>query len=102
MQEFLFRSDILTQAFRYLPDICFYPDSYFIEYFNALRRLNKLVWMINYNGDENNLKAESWGNRVDLSIRLVQFFDHYLKGKPMTKWMKDGIPAIEKGKTLGY
>ena len=73
-----------------------------IEYFSALRRLNKPVWMISYNGDEHNLKAESWGNRVDLSIRLSQFFDHYLKGKPMPKWMKDGIPAIEKGKTLGY
>ena len=73
-----------------------------IEYFNALRRLNKPVWMVNYNNDEHNLKAESWGNRVDLSIRLAQFFDHYLKGKPMPKWMKDGIPAIEKGKTLGY
>lgn len=73
-----------------------------IEYFNALRRLNKPVWMVNYNNDDHNLKAESWGNRVDLSIRLAQFFDHYLKGKPMPKWMKDGIPAIEKGKTLGY
>lgn len=73
-----------------------------IEYFNALRRLDKKVWMISYNGDEHNLKAESWGNRVDLSIRLSQFFDHYLKGKPMPKWMKDGIPATKKGKTLGY
>lgn len=73
-----------------------------IEYFNALRRLDKPVWMINYNGDEHNLKAESWGNRVDLSIRLAQFFDHYLKGKPMPDWMKNGIPAISKGKTLGY
>lgn len=73
-----------------------------IEYFNALRRLQKPVWMITYNGDEHNLKTESWGNRVDLSIRLGQFFDHYLKGKPMPKWMKEGIPAIEKGKKLGY
>ena len=73
-----------------------------IEYFSALRRLNKPVWMISYNGDEHNLKAESWGNRVDLSIRLAQFFDHYLKGKPMPKWMKEGIPAVKKGKTFGY
>lgn len=73
-----------------------------IEYFTALRRLNKPVWMVNYNGDSHNLKAESWGNRVDLSIRLSQFFDHYLKKSPMPDWMKNGIPAIEKGKTLGY
>ena len=73
-----------------------------IEYFTALRRLNKPVWMVNYNGDAHNLRGEYWGNRVDLSIRLAQFFDHYLKGAPMPKWMKDGIPAINKGKDFGY
>lgn len=73
-----------------------------IEYFTALRRLNKPVWLVNYNGDAHNLKAESWGNRVDLSQRLAQFFDYYLKGAPMPEWMKTGIPAIQKGKTLGY
>jgi hypothetical protein len=39
---------------------------------------------------------------MDLDIRMYQFFDHYLKGAPEPKWMKDGIPAIEKGKNLGY
>ena len=71
-----------------------------IEFFTALRRLDKPVWMLNYNGDEHNL--EKWPNRVDLSIRMKQFFDHYLQGAPMPEWMKDGIPAIEKGKKTGY
>jgi len=71
-----------------------------IEFFTALRRLDKAVWMLNYNGDEHNL--EKWPNRIDLSIRMKQFFDHYLKGEPMPEWMKNGIPAIEKGKTTGY
>ena len=73
-----------------------------IEFFVALRRLNKPVWFIDYNGDSHNLKSESWGNRIDLSIRLGQFFDHYLKGKPMPKWMKEGIPASKKGREMGY
>jgi dipeptidyl aminopeptidase/acylaminoacyl peptidase len=73
-----------------------------IELFSAMRRLNKPVWMLTYNNEEHNLKAESWANRIDLTIRMKQFFDHYLKDEPMPIWMKYGIPAIEKGKTLGY
>ena len=73
-----------------------------IEYFVALRRLGKPVWMINYNGDSHNLRPASWGNRMDLSRRLEQFFDHFLKGKPAPQWIKEGIPAVKKGETYGY
>jgi dipeptidyl aminopeptidase/acylaminoacyl peptidase len=73
-----------------------------IEMFVALRRLDKPVWMLNYNNEPHNLKGSSWANRVDLSTRMYQFFNHYLKGKPAPKWMEEGVPATEKGKTLGY
>ena len=70
-----------------------------IEYFTALRRLNKKVWLLQYNGEDHNLVERK--NRKDLSIRLGQFFDYYLKdGKP-AKWIKDGLPATEKGKDWG-
>jgi len=72
-----------------------------IELFVALRRLNKPAWLLNYNGQPHNLKAKSPAGK-DLSIRMMQFFDHYLKGKPAPVWMTKGIPAIKKGKTLGY
>jgi len=39
---------------------------------------------------------------MDFQIRMKQFFDHYLKDAPMPPWMKDGVPAIEKGITKGY
>jgi len=71
-----------------------------IEYFTDLRRLGKKVWMVSYNNDDHNLMK--WPNRVDLSIRMMQFFDHYLKGKPMPMWMSKGIPATKKGKIDGY
>ncbi len=71
-----------------------------IEYFSALRRLDKPVWMLVYNGDAHNL--EKWPNRIDLSIRMMEFFDHYLKGKPMPEWMQNGISALEKGRKTGY
>lgn len=72
-----------------------------IEYFVALRRLNKPVWMLNYNGGPHNEKHRSPNSR-DLSIRMMQFFDHYLKGQPAPVWMTKGIPATKKGKTMGY
>jgi len=71
-----------------------------IELYSAMRRLQKPCWMLVYNNEEHNLK--NWPNKVDLSIRMMQFFDHYLKDKPMPEWMKDGIPAIEKGKKTAY
>ncbi len=71
-----------------------------IEMFTALRRLNKPVWMLNYNGDEHNLMLRQ--NRKDIQIREQQFFDHFLKGAPAPNWMKKGIPATEKGIDWGF
>lgn len=71
-----------------------------IELFMALRRLQKPVWMLQYNGEAHNIRARK--NRKDITIRLQQFFDHYLKGDPMPKWMKDGVPMIRKGQEWGF
>ena len=71
-----------------------------IEFFTALRRCGKTAWLLQYNDEEHNLEQRK--NAKDLSIRLAQFFDHYLKGAPMPKWMKYGRPATEKGIDLGY
>ena len=66
-----------------------------IEYFTALRRLGKQVWMLQYNDEDHNLVERK--NRKDLSIRLSQFFDHFLKGAPAPVWIKEGVPATKKG-----
>lgn len=66
-----------------------------IELFTGMKRLGKPCWLLNYNGDDHNLMKNA--NRIDLSIRMRQFFDHYLMGTPAPKWLIDGIPAIEKG-----
>jgi dipeptidyl aminopeptidase/acylaminoacyl peptidase len=71
-----------------------------IEFYLALRRLNKPIWMLTYNGDEHNLTK--WPNRVDLATRMMQFFDHYLKDAPTPLWMSEGIKAIDKGNKTGY
>lgn len=69
-----------------------------IEMFMALRRLQKPVWMLQYNGEAHNIRERK--NRKDITIRLQQFFDHYLKGAPEPKWMKEGIPALRKGQEM--
>lgn len=71
-----------------------------IELFMALRRLEKPVWMLQYNGESHNIRARK--NRKDITVRLQQFFDHYLKGDPMPKWMKEGVPMIRKGQEWGF
>lgn len=71
-----------------------------IEMFMALRRLGKPVWMLQYNGEAHNLVERR--NRKDITRRLQQFFDHYLKGDPMPEWMENGIPAVRKGQEFGY
>lgn len=71
-----------------------------IELFTGLRRLGKVAWLLQYNDEDHNLVERK--NTKDLSIRLEQFFNHYLKGAPMPKWMKSGRPAVEKGFDLGY
>jgi dipeptidyl aminopeptidase/acylaminoacyl peptidase len=71
-----------------------------IEMYMAMRRLDKKVWMLNYNGEPHwPFKRE---NRMDFQIRMKQIFDYYLKGAPIPPWIKDGIPAKEKGQIKGY
>ena len=71
-----------------------------IEFYMSLRRLQKPAWMVVYNDEAHNLRQRK--NRKDLSVRMGQFFDHYLKGAPMPVWMANGLPATLKGRTLGY
>jgi dipeptidyl aminopeptidase/acylaminoacyl peptidase len=71
-----------------------------IEMFSALRRLNKKVWMLNYNDEVHNLMERR--NRKDIQIREQQFFDWLLKGEKPATWLTEGLPAIMKGRTLGY
>lgn len=58
--------------------------------------------MLTFNGKSYNLKTTSWANLFDLSTRMFQFFNYYIKGKPEPGWMKKGIPVIEKGDNLDY
>lgn len=65
-----------------------------LELFIAMRRLSKRVWILQYDDGRHGV----WGkNCEDYTIRITQFFDHYLKGTPPPVWMTKGIPARLKG-----
>ena len=70
-----------------------------IEMFVALRRLGKPAWLVNYN-DEPHWPLP-FPKRRDWNIRMQQFFDYYLMDAPAPRWLVEGIPATEKGRTLG-
>jgi dipeptidyl aminopeptidase/acylaminoacyl peptidase len=64
-----------------------------IEYFNTLRRLNKPVILLEYKGENHGLRKPE--NMKDYTVRMKEWFDHYLMDKPAPKWMTDGIPLLK-------
>jgi fermentation-respiration switch protein FrsA (DUF1100 family) len=69
-----------------------------IEYYNALRRLKKPVIMVQYLGENHGLgKLE---NRKDYAVRMLEFFDHHLKGLQAPAWMEKGVPRLKLGDHL--
>ncbi len=64
-----------------------------IEYYNTLRRLGKPVIMLEYKGENHGLRKPE--NMKDYTVRMREFFDHYLMDKPAPKWMEEGIPLLK-------
>ena len=64
-----------------------------IEYFNTLRRLGKPVILLEYKGENHGLAKPQ--NMKDYTVRMKEWFDHYLMDKPAPKWMEEGIPLLK-------
>lgn len=71
-----------------------------LDMFLAMRRLGKPAWLLNYKGENHSLNGEA--AQHDWTLRMGQFFDHYLKGKPMPRWMKEGISVDERNVDQKY
>jgi dipeptidyl aminopeptidase/acylaminoacyl peptidase len=65
-----------------------------IELFMSLRRFGKEVYLFNYNGEPHGLRRRI--NQKDYTVRMQQFFDHFLKGAPAPEWMEKGVPYLER------
>ncbi|HWC99744.1 MAG TPA: prolyl oligopeptidase family serine peptidase [Candidatus Sulfopaludibacter sp.] len=64
-----------------------------IEYFNTLRRMGKPVILLEYKGENHGLAKPE--NMKDYTVRMREFFDHYLMDKPAPAWMEEGIPLLK-------
>ena len=70
-----------------------------LEFFSDLRFLGKKVWMLQYDDEYHGVTGLK--DSKDYTIRMTQFFDHYLKDKPAPLWMTQGVPTSLKGIETG-
>lgn len=64
-----------------------------VEYYNTLRRLNKNVVMLQYVGENHGLRDPA--NRKDYTVRMREFFDHYLRDLGMPGWLQEGVDYLD-------
>jgi len=65
-----------------------------LAFYNALRYNGKKAVLLAYPGEGHHLGGVA--NQKDLTVRFMEFFDHYLKGAPAPKWLSDGVPYLKK------
>lgn len=61
-----------------------------IEFYMALRRNEKPCVFLQYEDEPHHLKK--YPNKLDYSIKMMEFFDHFCKGEPAPEWWTDGVP----------
>ncbi len=64
-----------------------------VEFYNTLRRLGKSVILLEYVGENHGLRKPV--NQRDYTVRMKEFFDHYLMGAPAPDWMIKGVPRLK-------
>lgn len=70
-----------------------------VELYLSLRRLEKKVWLIEYKDGRHSV-----GNKraEDLTRRVTQFFDYFLKGKGVPLWMTNQFYGGTGGGEIGF
>jgi len=64
-----------------------------VEMYLAMRRLGKECVFLQYRGEPHHLKK--YANKLDYSIKMKEYLDHHLMGKPAPDWMVKGVPYTE-------
>ncbi len=64
-----------------------------VELYLAMRRAGKDVVFLQYQGEPHHLKK--YPNKLDYTIKMKQYFDHYLKGAPAPGWLTEGEAYYE-------
>ena len=63
-----------------------------ITYYNTLRELGKDVVLLEYVGENHGLARPA--NQKDYAVRMLEWFDHFLRAAPAPAWMQDGVPRL--------
>jgi acetyl esterase/lipase len=64
-----------------------------VELYLAMRRAGKEVVFLQYEDEPHHLKK--YPNKLDYSIKMMQYFDHYLKGQAAPNWLEQGVAYQE-------
>ncbi len=65
-----------------------------LAFYNALRYNGKKAVLLAYPNEGHHLGGLA--NQRDLTVRFMEFFDHYLKGAPAPAWLTEGVPFLKK------
>ncbi|MBN2199880.1 MAG: S9 family peptidase [Candidatus Aminicenantes bacterium] len=60
-----------------------------IEIYLAMRRLGKDCIFLQYRGEPHH--PREYPNKLDYSIRMMEYLDHHLRGLPAPDWMTQGV-----------
>lgn len=69
-----------------------------IELYNIARRAGKQVVLIVYNDEDHGLRKKP--NQMDYQRRILEWFDHYLDGKPAPSWITEGTSHLDREREL--
>jgi len=64
-----------------------------VTYYNTIRRMQKPVIWLEYRGENHGLAKPA--NQKDYTVRMKEFLDYYLKGKPAPRWIKEGVSWLK-------
>lgn len=70
-----------------------------LEFYNYARRAGKEMVFLVYPGADHGLSDES--QQVDYHRRILEWFDHYLRGAEPASWITDGESWVERRKRIG-
>ena len=67
-----------------------------IELYTTLRRMEKPIVMLVYADENHSVRKKE--NMLDYTLKINEWFDHYLLDKDAATWITDGIPYLDKMK----
>jgi hypothetical protein len=69
-----------------------------LELYNIARRAGKPVVLLQYVGENHGVRKRA--NQIDYHYRVLEWFDHYLKGTPAPSWITEGERYIDRERDI--